>query len=126
MKDNTYRIILGAILLAALYLDVDMVIYGVIAVTLFEAVTNWRIPKLVNHVLKKDGPEQSKRADARFNIEAERIFRLMVGLVLAATFPFGSDSILWFFPWFMSIVFLGAGFSGLCPAILLLKGLGFR
>lgn len=125
MKDNTYRIILGAILLAALYLDVEIIIYGVIAVTLLEGITNWRIPKLVNQALKKDGLSQSN-AGARFNIEAERMFRLMVGLVLVATFPFGSDSILWFFPWFMSIVFLGAGFSGLCPAILLLKGLGFR
>ncbi len=50
MTERTFRIILGAILLAALYFDWRLVIYGYIVVLTFEGITNWRIPTLVSRL----------------------------------------------------------------------------
>ncbi len=126
MRDNTYRIILGAILLLALYVDVSVVIYVTVAIVLFEGITNMRVPKLVNRMLKKPEQVPNGKTVTRFNFEAERMFRLTVGGLIAATYPLGADSVVWFFPWFMGFAILGAGVSGICPALALFKWVGFK
>ena len=50
MTEHTFRIILGAVLLAALYFDWRHVVYGYIVVLTFEGITNWRIPTLVSRL----------------------------------------------------------------------------
>ena len=126
MSNNTYRIILGAILLVSLYVDFEVAIYTMIGIVLFEGVTNLRIPKLVNRALKKADPEPSCQTPSRFSFEAERAFRFTVGGLMMATYPLGPDSMVWFFPWFMGFAILGAGVSGICPALALFKWLGLR
>lgn len=126
MRDNTYRTILGALLLLILYLDIQVAVYSVAAVVLTEGLTNWRIPRLVNRLTKTPDPVAETKAKSRYGFEAERAFRLLVGSLILATYPLGPDSVVWFFPWFMGFAILGAGVSGICPALALFKWIGFR
>ncbi|MDH5512790.1 MAG: hypothetical protein OEY27_06200, partial [Gammaproteobacteria bacterium] len=77
MTERTFRIVLGAVLLAALYYELPMVVYGYIVVLLFEATTNWRIPILVTRLAGGATSENatcplSPGVKARVNFEAER------------------------------------------------------
>lgn len=130
MTERTFRIILGAVLLAALYFELPMVIYGYITVLLFEGITNWRIPILVSRLSGGDhqaNPECtiSPGDNARINFEAERALRLAVaGFLIVSFVVFGKE--LWFFPWFIGFALFGAGLSGICPMVMGFRWLGFR
>ncbi|MDH5257243.1 MAG: hypothetical protein OEX07_04525 [Gammaproteobacteria bacterium] len=126
MSDNLYRTILGAILLVALYADIEIAIYVLAGIVLLEGITNWRIPKIINKIRSIDNNGNDSAINGRFNIEAERMFRFTVGGFMLATYPLGPESVVWFFPWFMGFAILGAGVSGICPALALFKWLGFR
>jgi len=131
MTERTFRIILGAVLLAALYFELPMVVYGYIVILLFEAITNWRVPILVNRLVA--GGATSDNAEcplspgdkARVNFEAERALRLAVaGFLIVSYVIFSKD--LWFFPWFIGFALFGAGLSGICPMVMGFRWLGFR
>lgn len=126
LSDNMYRVGLGAIVLVLLYFDVAPALYAVCGVVLLEGLTNLRIPRLVNRLAGAADPRPSDHRHARFNTEAERVFRLTISSLMMITYSLGSDSVLWFFPWFMGFAILGAGVSGICPALALFKWLGFR
>lgn len=129
MTERTFRIILGAILLVALYFDWRLVIYGYIVVLAFEGVTNWRIPTLVSR-LQGDPAAGSACAlspgdKARLNFEAERALRLVVAAFLVITYVVFNTA-LWFFPWFIGFALFGAGLSGICPMVMGFRWVGFR
>lgn len=132
MSDRTYRLILGALLLISLYFDLNYLMYALIAILFLEGVTNWRIPLLVRK-LRGDSaaaPETDKnlapiQSNYRFNIEAERVWRLIVSLMLLVTYVLFYAQ-LWFFPWFMGFAIFGAGASGVCPALIGVKWIGCR
>ena len=130
MTERTFRIILGTILLAALYFELPMVIYGYIVVLLFEGITNWRIPILVTRLSGGDlqaNPEctLSPGTNALINFEAERALRLTVaGFLIVSFVVFGKE--LWFFPWFIGFALFGAGLSGICPMVMGFRWAGFR
>lgn len=130
MSERVFRIILGAILLAALYFDMRPVIYGFIIVIIFEAITNWRIPLLVSRLQgAPDGVNSqcvlSPGDRARINFEAERALRLAVAAFLIVSYLIFSKE-LWFFPWFIGFALFGAGLSGICPMVMGFRWLGFR
>lgn len=130
MTERTFRIILGAILLAALYFEWPMAIYGFIVIMLFEGITNWRIPILVSRLsgnahLDVTECRISPGEKARINFEAERALRLVVAAFLVISYVlFGKG--LWFFPWFIGFALFGAGLSGICPMVMGFRWLGFR
>ncbi|BAV34276.1 hypothetical protein SCL_1985 [Sulfuricaulis limicola] len=129
MTERTFRIILGAVLLAALYFDWRLVIYGYIVVLTFEGITNWRIPTLVSR-LQGDSAAGSACAlspgdKARINFEAERALRLVVAAFLIVSYVVFSTE-LWFFPWFIGFALFGAGLSGICPMVMGFRWVGFR
>jgi hypothetical protein len=127
MTDRTYRTILGALLLAALYLEIPFILYGVITIMVAEGLTGFRIPMLVNKV-RLGGMNPAAAEDCskcRFSFEAERAWRLLVGFILLFTYVLFYN-MLWFFPWFMGFAILGAGISGICPMAFIFKRLGFR
>ena len=129
MTERTFRIILGAILLAALYFDWRLVIYGYIVVLTFEGITNWRIPILVSR-LQGNAAAGSTCAlspgdQARINFEAERVLRLVVAAFLVASYVLFNKE-LWFFPWFIGFALFGAGLSGICPMVMGFRWAGFR
>jgi hypothetical protein len=102
MSERVFRIILGSILLAALYFDLRLVIYGFIIVILFEGITNWRVPLLVSRLPGAPGGVNSvctlSPGDrARVNFEAERALRLAVAAFLIISYLVFSKE-LWFFP----------------------------
>lgn len=129
MTERTFRIILGAILLAALYFDWRQVIYGYIVVLTFEGITNWRIPTLLSR-LQGNSTAGSDCAlspgdKARINFEAERALRLVVAAFLVVSY-FLFNKELWFFPWFIGFALFGAGLSGICPMVMGFRWVGFR
>ena len=129
MTERTFRIILGAILLAALYFDWRLVIYGYILVLTFEGITNWRIPTLVSRLQGEPTAGSacalSPGDKARINFEAERALRLVVAAFLVVSYIFFNKE-LWFFPWFIGFALFGAGLSGLCPMVMGFRWVGFR
>ena len=130
MSNRTYRLLFGTILVFALYFDVTALLFTLIALATLEAVTNLRIPKLVSRKLHGNDGDPGEgclgiQFSQRTDFEAERAWRLTVAAVLAVSLIADPDR-LWFLPWFMGFVILGAGISGVCPMFLLLKRAGLR
>ena len=105
-------------------------IYGLIAVLLFEGITNYRIPVLVSKIRYQNEGDKNEGTlglsfKERINFDAERGWRLLLGSVLIVVYVFFFDQV-WYFAWFMGFAILGAGLSGVCPLFISLKWLGFR
>jgi len=114
----------------ALYLDVAYLLYALIAIAAFEAVTNLRIPRAVSRRrFGTDGDPTEGCLGIHFTqrtgFEAERGWRLSVSGMLAVSTVLYPDA-LWFLPWFMAFAILGAGVSGVCPMLLALKWAGLK
>lgn len=132
MSERFFRLIVGSLLLAFLYFDLDAGIPALIAVLTLEGITNYRIPVLVSRLRMagQDGFDDSSELApeahcARIPFDAERAWRLSVAVMLIVTVYVFSEA-LWFFPWFMGFAIFGAGLSGVCPVLISLKLLGFR
>ncbi len=134
MSDRSYRLILGALLLAALYSNQKGVIFGLIVMLTIEGVSNRRIPQILTALRAKTRfasaiapahPLPPKRRGTRFHFEAERAWRLIAALLLLIGI-LGFNGVLWFLPWFMGFGMLGAGVSGVCPMLITVEWIGFR
>ena len=132
MTERSFRIILGALLLAGLYLDWSPLVWTLIGILLFQGVTGWRIPQLVSRL--RHGGEihiaaccsiRHEGRPSRFRFEAERLLCLMIAGLLMPTYG-APNAQLWIVPWFIGFALFGAGLSGMCPMILVLKRAGFR
>ena len=126
MSDNNYRILLGALILTSLYTDVSLAIFITMGTVLLEGVTNFRIPKVVNHLRGIPNDSSENKTTTKINFEAERAFRLSVSSLMLTTYPLGPESMVWFIPWFVGFAVLGAGVSGICPLLTLLRWIGLR
>ena len=130
MSNRLYRLLFGLLLLIALYFDAYPLIYTLVGVAVFEAITNLRVPLIVSRLRGIDAPDTSEGSlgiafHTRTDFEAERGWRLLVATMLAlSVFVFPEP--LWLFPWFMGFAILGAGISGVCPMFLALKWAGLR
>lgn len=132
MSDRTYRLIFGALILISLYFEMGYLMYFLIAMLFIEGITNLRVP-LVLRKLQGQSPASTPADDNlapikrnyRFNIEAERVWRLVAGTMLLITYGLFYDK-LWFFPWFMGFAIFGAGVSGVCPMLIGVKWIGCR
>ncbi|MFP5505033.1 MAG: hypothetical protein ACLGH6_02430 [Gammaproteobacteria bacterium] len=132
MSERFFRLIVGSLLLAFLYFELAGAIPVLIAILLFEGISNYRIPLVVTQLRHAhagsfgDSSELMPDAHApRFGFEAERAWRLAVAVMLAIS-VYAFNEQLWFFPWFMGFAIFGAGLSGVCPVLISLKLLGFR
>jgi len=130
MTNRMYRLLVGAVILTGLYFDLPTLMYALIGIVLFEGVTNWRLPIIVNRLTGR--PQESHTEGSlgfgfkqRFNFDAERAWRLVLGTVLFIVYVLFYDR-LWFLAWFMGFAIFGAGISGVCPLFLALKWIGFR
>ncbi len=131
MTDRNYRTLLGLLILVALYFNLDWLMIGLIVVLIAESITNLRIPRLIcmlrNCALKEQRfvyADAAELQSPRFSIEAERVWRFVVGSFLMLGFIY--IDLLWFFPWFMGFAIFGAGLSGVCPVLLAIRWLGFK
>lgn len=131
MTDSLYRLLFGLILLTSLYLDTSVIVYALIGMAMFEGITNLRVPLLVNRFILKSGSDQpvvndtAVNTSTRFSMEAEQVWRLVVGGMIAVIYLFYSAEI-WLLLWFMGFAIFGAGLSSICPILLAFKGIGFR
>ncbi|TCK16809.1 DUF2892 family protein [Thiogranum longum] len=130
MGNRLYRLLFGTLLLIALYFGLHQLIYFLVSLTVFEAVTNLRIPLLIARLRGVDNPDPDEGSlginfHTRSSFEAERGWRLLVATMLAVS-VFIFPGPLWFLPWFMGFAILGAGVSGVCPMFLALKWAGLR
>ncbi|MHB9118165.1 MAG: hypothetical protein ACYC2R_07805 [Burkholderiales bacterium] len=132
MSNHLYRLILGILLLVSLYFDLRYVMYVLIAMLFAEGVTNWRVPLLVQKLRRNSAVFSEQEAEVasvqrapRFQFEAERAWRLVIGMMLFVTYVLLYDT-LWFIPWFMGFAILGAGVSRVCPVLISVKWMGFR
>ena len=130
MSNRVYRLIVGLVLLTGLYFNLPILIYGLITVLLFEGITNLRIPLLVSKIRSNNPDDMTEgtlglQFKQRFNFDAERSWRLLLGSVLIVVYIIYFDQV-WYLAWFMAFAILGAGLSGVCPLFISLKWLGFR
>jgi len=129
MSNRLYRLLFGLLLLVALYFDLYPMIYALVGMATFEAITNLRIPLILSRIRGAE-PDPNEGSlgigfQTRTAFEAERGWRLLVATMLViSVFVFPEP--LWFFPWFMGFAILGAGISGVCPMFLGLKWSGLR
>jgi hypothetical protein len=125
MTDRHFRLALGLVLLGLLYYDAFSGVSLLISYLVFEAITNLRIPRLVQRLSPvPDCPDSADglavtQTSSRFSIEAEQVWRLCVASLLSMSVVFYPES-LWWLAWFIAFTVLGAGVSGVCP---LLNGL---
>lgn len=130
MSNRQYRLIYGALILIALYFEQLMIIHILIGVTALEAITNFRVPKVVSNLLNKnqENPLEGSLGinfKMRTNFEAERGWRFLVAtLLFISIFIFPEE--LWYLPWFMGLAIFGAGISGVCPMFLMMKWFGLK
>ncbi len=126
MTDRMYRLIYGSVMLIALYFAINYLIYFLIALMIFEGVTNWRIPLLINK-LRGTSPKTdiNSNSNCRIPVEAERVWRLMIGITFLLTYVFFAEP-LWFVPWFLAFVIFGAGASDVCPGLIAMKKVGCK
>jgi len=131
MSERMFLFTVGAFILAALYLEIDIFIYGLCLWLVFEGITNIRLTTLSQKFMQKTVPSGLTvfQTTQRFDFDAYLAWRLMVAVMLGGSFILLNEyhfEILWFFPWFMGFAIMGAGVSGVCPMILMIRWVGFR
>ena len=130
MTDRTYRGLLGAVILLALYFELNWLMFALIGLLFAEGISNQRIPKLVyllrNYLVKEEVGyvNYGQVAEPKFNVDSEQVWRLAVGFFLLVSFSYVDA--LWWFPWFMGFAIFGAGLSGVCPVLFAIRWIGFR
>ena len=126
MKESTFRMILGIWLVVALYSGMHLMTLALVGLLLFEGITNWRIPVLLTRLREKP-VSQDGRAGNRHRIpfDAERMLRLLIVLFLMISYVI-FPHYLWWVPWFIAFALLGAGLSGVCPMVMMLRWVGFQ
>jgi len=130
MSEHVYRLLVGSLMLILLYTENYIVAYVVIAMALFEGITNQRLNLVVTRLRKKMGADVSKfikppRENYKFAFDAERAQRLFVG-ILFALLLFAAPKELWILTWFFAFGMLISGIIMFCPVIAFFRAIGFR
>jgi len=128
MNERTFRLILGSTLLLLIYLDSMPLYYAYIGILLFEGITNYRIPILINKI--RFGTDVAMSAEnvtqpSRINFEAERAMRLVFALILIPAIMLLPRD-LWFINWIIASFLTLAGLVNFCPTVVALRLIGFR
>lgn len=131
MSDRAYLFIVGSYILVALYFEVHIMIYALVAFMFFEGVTGYTATWLTQKLRKVelDSGLLSIDATPRFNFDGFRALRILFSVVLTASYVAVYEykiEVVWFFPWFFGFALLGAGISSVCPVLLGMRWLGFK
>lgn len=131
MSDRAYLFIVGAFILSALYLGIDMMIYALVVFMLFEGITGFTLTGITQKIRKVElDPGLLKyESTPKFNFDAFRALRIFFAVAMTAVYlsvhEYGVEMI-WFLPWFFGFALVGAGVSSVCPVLLAMRWLGFR
>lgn len=131
MSERLFLFLVGAYILTALYLDINTMIYLLCAWLLLEAITDIRLTGISQKLLHQTVPAGLTvfQTHTRYNFDSFRAWRISVAIMLGGSFFLLNEynfEVVWFIPWFMGFAILGAGVSGVCPMLLLLRWLGFK
>lgn len=131
MSERMFLFSVGAYILTALYLEINLMIYVLCLWLLFEGVSGILLTRMSHKVISLADPVglTTFRTQQRFNFEALRATRIVIASFLGGAFFLLNEydiEVLWFFPWFMGFAILGAGVSGVCPILLVNKWIGFK
>jgi len=131
MSDRSYLFLLGLYILSALYMDMDLMIYVLVGVMLFEGITDITLTGITQKIrkVKLDPGLLRYESTPRFNFEAIRALRIFFAFMMITAYTAVHEydvEMLWFLPWFFGFALLGAGVSGVCPVVLGMKWLGFK
>jgi len=131
MSERMYLFVVGAVILTALYIENNVLIYVLSLWLLFEGASGILLTRLSHKIIPIAEPVglTTFRSRQRFNFEALRATRIVIAFFLVGTFFLLNEydiEMLWFFPWFMGFAILGAGVSGVCPIMLFTKWVGFK
>jgi hypothetical protein len=131
MSERFFLFLVGAYILIALYLEINSMIYLLSLWLLFEAITDIRLTNLSQQLIRKPLPAGLTvfQSHPRYNFDAFRAWRISVAVMLGGSFILLNEQnieVVWFIPWFMGFAILGAGVSGVCPVLLLLRWIGFK
>jgi hypothetical protein len=131
MSERIYLFLIGLTILIALYFEIEKAIYALCLFLIFEAITNLRLTTISQKLLKHnvDAGLAQFKTKMRFDIDAFLVWRMLVAVMLGGSFILLNQynaEIIWFIPWFMGFAILGAGLSGVCPAVLFIRWIGFR
>ncbi len=131
MSERMYLFVVGAVILTALYIENNILIYVLSIWLLFEGASGILLTRLSHKIIPIAEPVglTTFRSRQRFNFEALRATRIVIAFFLGGTFFLLNEydiEMLWFFPWFMGFAILGAGVSGVCPIVLFTKWVGFK
>jgi len=129
MTERAYRLVVGISMLGFLFFQLDYAMWALLALMAIEGLTNWRIPILVSKALYPNDNikvSENESQTSSFNYEAERMLRWIVfTLVLLGTINYTEET-LWFFPWFVGLMLLLAGITGICPMVMALRKFGLK
>lgn len=130
MSEHTYRLIIGSLILILLYAEIDSLAYFIVAMTLFEGLTNKRLNLMITQFRRKFGnheivPAKSDRINFRVPIDAERAQRLFISAMFAFLY-FAAPPALWMLNWFFGFGMLISGIVMFCPVVTFFRAVGFR
>lgn len=126
MTERQFRLALGTLLLGCLYFDWRPGCAAIILALALEGVTDWRLTRLLARLRKLPVAElHGTEAAIQIDFEAERLLRLLFASGLfVSTFLY--PDFLWWLDWFIAFAMFGAGVSGVCPLLMVLRLGGFK
>ena len=128
MTERAYRLVIGISMILFLFLQWDYAMDIMLALLLMEGLTNWRIPILVSRLRYPQGKikvTDSENTQCTINYDAERMLRWII-FIFVGLGSVAFTSQLWFFPWFVGLMLLLAGITGICPTVMFLRRVGMR
>ena len=121
---------LWAVLIIATYFEMMMPVYLLMALLLFEGVTNWRVPIIISRIrygkkYNEMNEEPPCGAGKLGKVEAERMLRFIVAIFVLVPF-YLAPQLIWFLPWFVAGMLILAGITNICPMVIFLRWSGMR
>jgi signal transduction histidine kinase/CheY-like chemotaxis protein len=114
----------NATLIPLFYFEKENVIFGIIALLLFEGISNIRVPIFCS-IIRED--QKVKKLILYFTdfLSPDRVLRqVLAAFIYISTQVYGEN--LWFFPYFIASALVYSGVTNICPMLFALKKLGLH
>lgn len=129
MTERVYRLVVGILMMFSLFFQLEIAMWALLCLMTFEGLTNWRIPIVISKLIYSNDTIKVTEGDNpsySINYDAERMLRwIVLFLILLGTIKYTNEH-LWFFPWFVGLMLLLAGITGICPMVMALRKLGLK
>ncbi len=129
MTERAYRLVTGILMLSFLFFRIDQAVWVLIFLMAFEGLTNWRVPIIVTRALYPNNAvmvTEGENPNFTINYDAERMLRWLVMFTILIGMLSYTEGLFWYFPWFVGLMLLLAGVTGICPMVMALRKLGLK